>query len=381
MPFAIHSIDRRNTTTKTFKVIYIYKLLRTRESIEKMDSDNSDETKFDGLYLNVVQQKRGIEPLLDSMFSFLRRKTDFFDGPAGNNNPDVAIQKVMEVVQKHANIYTNEKKLAAAKQQKMKQPKKIVNADATKKSIDRSKDDEVIELGQDGVFDASSATAVSSTDDLSSQPSTVLPQSITDVKSDSPPANDAKESRHNDEDDDTTDKRGPPPIGNGGTVDGKYTWTQVLSEVVVTVPVPHNTRGKDLQVVMTKNHLKIALRSALQQPIVDAPLTKPIVVDDSFWTVEDNCNLVLTLQKLNTMEWWDSVCTTDPKINVRDIQPENSSLADLDGDTRQTVEKMMYDQRQKAMGLPSSEEQKKLEMLEKFKMQHPELDFSNAKIS
>lgn len=355
-----------------------------------MDID-SEETKFDGLYLNVVQQKRGIEPLLDSMFSFLRRKTDFFDGPAGDHNPDVAVQTVMKVVQKHANLYTNEKRLAAAKQEKLKHAKKSPkDVSIEKRNSTENDDGKVIELGQDGVFDASSsATATNSTDPSSSSSSSSVPElppSTTDVASSTTDsnANDAKEkdrSNNNDNDDTDTDKRGPPPVGNGGTVEGKYTWTQILAEVVVTVPVPHNTRGKDLQVVMTKNHLKIALRSALSQPMVDAPLTKQIVVDDSFWTVEDNCRLVLTLQKLNTMEWWDSVCTTDPKINVRDIQPENSSLSDLDGDTRQTVEKMMYDQRQKAMGLPSSDEQKKLELLEKFKLQHPELDFSNAKIS
>lgn len=58
-------------------------------------------------------------------------------------------------------------------------------------------------------------------------------------------------------------------------------------------------------------------------------------------TIDDQKEISIRLEKRNQMEWWPHVVTSAPKLDVTKIEPENSKLADLDGQTRAMVEKMM----------------------------------------
>ncbi|XP_020575629.1 protein BOBBER 1 [Phalaenopsis equestris] len=169
-----------------------------------------------------------------------------------------------------------------------------------------------------------------------------------------------------------------PNIGNGLDLE-KYSWTQTLKEVNVNIKVSRGTKSRFVICEIKKNHLKVGLKG--QPAIIDGDLFQSVKVDDCYWSIEDQEVISILLTKQNQMEWWKCVTKGEPEIDTQKVEPENSKLSDLDPETRQTVEKMMFDQRQKSMGLPTSEELQKQEILKKFMAEHPEMDFSNAKIA
>ncbi|KAH7833286.1 hypothetical protein Vadar_004805 [Vaccinium darrowii] len=175
-----------------------------------------------------------------------------------------------------------------------------------------------------------------------------------------------------------TDGKRAPNKGNGLNMD-TYSWGQSLQEVTINVPVPPGTKSRFIVYELKKNHLKVGLKG--QPPIIDGELYQPVKVEDCFWSLEDQKSISILLTKQNQMDWWKCLVKGDPEIDTQKVEPETSKLSDLDLETRSTVEKMMFDQRQKSMGLPTSDEMQKQDLLKKFMEQHPEMDFSGAKMA
>ena len=319
--------------------------------------------RFDTILLSIAQQcNEGVPELLDIIFGFLNRKTDFYSGGLENGKAEKMIMEAFKNHAKEAEAELAKKKARLAemerKQKERREKEKQKEEELAKKANGQaSNDDRIVEVTDE------EAEAFMKGD--------AKPEASKEKTEDS------KKDDNEEEDEDDKGKM-KPNAGNGADLE-KYKWTQTLEEIELRVPLPIAVKARDVVVDLQKKHLKMGLKG--HPLIIDGELDSAIKVEESAWVLEDKRTVVFNIEKVNKMSWWPRLVTTDPEINTKKVQPENSKLSDLDGETRSMVEKMMYDQRQKEMGKPTSDEQKKEDMLKKFMSAHPEMDFSNCKFN
>jgi len=312
----------------------------------------------------------GVQQLLDVLFNFLARKTDFYVG----GGPGTAEKLLMEKFKKHENDALS--KESKEKERKLNEERKL----AEKRAKHKQKEEEQFRQAEDEPkikeITDEEAEKIQKEAELKKKKQTSEssgPSSPMDTVPKFPDESDKA-------DDDGEGKGLKPNAGNGADMPN-YRWTQTLTEVELHVPfdVTFPLKSRDVVVEILQKHLKVGLRG--KPLVIDGELFAKVKTEETLWTIEDKKYAMITLEKINKMEWWPKLVMSDPEINTRKIQPENSKLGDLDGETRSMVEKMMYDQRQKEMGLPTSEDQKKQDIMKKFMQAHPEMDFSKAKFS
>ncbi|KAF5303042.1 hypothetical protein FQR65_LT08371 [Abscondita terminalis] len=319
-----------------------------------MSGDSQQTEQFDSLFLSIAQHHpQGATQLLDTFVSFLGRKTDFFIGCE-----EGAWEKlVMTTFRKHE-VISKENAM------KEKREREEIRKSASKKSDadHQVKKAEITELTEEEAEklqkEIESKKTILSTDKPKEEVSKVI-----------------------EEDEDESEKgKLMPNQGNGCDLE-KYKWTQTLQDIEIRIPLNVNFRArqKDVVVNISKKHIICGIKG--QVPIVDDDFPHEIKVEESTWVIEDGKSLLVNIEKVNKMNWWSKFVVSDPEISTRKINPEPSKLSDLDLETRGMVEKMMYDQRQKELGLPTSDDQKKQDVLKKFMEQHPEMDFSKCKFN
>jgi len=332
------------------------------------------EERFDGILLGIAQQcEGGVPELMDIMFGFLNRKTDFYSGGLEGGKAEKMAMDAFKKHSKAAEAELTKKKARLAEMERKAKERKEKEKEKERQELEKQNgnknddDDRIVEVTDEQAEEFMKADTKKATEET------------VETAKEPPKENKEADKKKEEEDEDEDDKgKIKPNAGNGADLPN-YKWTQTLEELELRVPLPMAVKSRDMVCDLQKRHLKIGLKG--HPLIIDGDLEADVKVEESAWVLEDKRTLVFTIEKVNKMSWWSRLVKTDPEINTKKVQPENSKLSDLDGETRSMVEKMMYDQRQKEMGKPTSDEQKKQDMLSGFMKAHPEMDFSNCKFN
>lgn len=330
-----------------------------------MSGDKVNTDYFDSMFLAVAQHHpNGPTQLLDTFVSFLGRKTDFFTGGNVGDWEKLVLSTFRQHEKTARDAKESEVKNRLAKEKARQEKLAKQQPDSTKKAEITELTDEEADRLQSELNQSKPSTSKSTEN--------VAVEAKEDFK--------APGVVEGDDEDESEKGKLLPNLGNGCDLE-KYKWIQTLQDLEIRIPlnVDFKVRQKDVIVTFTKKHLTCGVKG--QPLIVDDDFPFEIKLEESTWVIEDGKSLLLNLEKVNKMNWWSKLVVSDPEISTKKINPEPSKLSDLDGETRGMVEKMMYDQRQKERGLPTSEDQKKQNVLKTFMDQHPEMDFTKCKFN
>ena len=288
---------------------------------------------MDAPLMQLAQQSGGdLRRLMFAFFSFLNRHTDFYLVP---NEQDVKEGVALNMGFKEGDA---EKLLLAAFRQfpLRRMPRK--GSSST--------------VGDNDGSNATKSTATI-TKSKSETKSTVKKTAV--VTSDAPSA--AKTTKENAVEIRLTEEGLQVPVGNGGSTKD-YTWTQTIDETSVLIALPEGTMGKDVSVSIKPLSVSVRMKEPVNgeespRTLLEGELVEKIRTDESTWSLEGGV-LVLTLDKLKKT-WWETVIVGDDKIDTT-LVDSRRRIDEYDGATQTAIRKIMFDQRQERLGLPTSDE-------------------------
>ena len=146
---------------------------------------------------------------------------------------------------------------------------------------------------------------------------------------------------------------------NGDKCDD-YNWSQGVGDVTIQFALKQKINKKMLKVDMTVNHLKIEIKG-MDKPLIDADFCEKIIPDDSNWSIEDGQSIIFFLEKASEIIW-KSAFKGGKEIDTKTVD-NSKRIEEFDSETQAALNKIVYEQNRKRNGLPTTEEEKKLEAL------------------
>lgn len=291
--------------------------------------------EFEGPLIELAQRSGGdLRKLLTAFFGFLHRRTDFYlippeDGSSNMGFKEGEAEKVLLAAFRQFPLrrVPSKQQVEEAQKKKKPQPKSALAPSDEKKSPTT---ESIKKAPMKGVSGGTATTTAKATIKKTEEHEIIR----------------------------RTEEGLQIPVGNGGSTD-RYKWTQTLEECSVLVAIPEGIRGRDLDVSIKTNSLSIRSKKPIgdaetePRTFVDGELTEKIVPDESTWTLEGGV-LIAILYK-QQKKFWATIIVGDDKIDTS-LVDSSRHIGTYDESTQAQIRKIMFDQKQQAAGLPTSDE-------------------------
>ncbi|XP_060521608.1 uncharacterized protein LOC132699115 isoform X2 [Cylas formicarius] len=144
-----------------------------------------------------------------------------------------------------------------------------------------------------------------------------------------------------------------------GNVFENYCWSQTIADIDISIKVAQNMKAKDITVSVLTSHISVEVNNIL---ILRGDLCHNVKHKEAIWSL-DKRKLQIHLDKCQQI-WWDCLLITEEKIDLTNIDCSRP-FEDLSDEAQAKIEELEWNQRQKELGLPTSDDLAKQELLRK----------------
>ncbi|XP_064799285.1 nudC domain-containing protein 3 [Oncorhynchus masou masou] len=334
---------------------------------------------YDNALLGILQHVGNIQNFLQVYFGFLYRKTDFYRLLSTPNDrmgfpPGVAEKMVLKSFRLFEHVAEQDRERQQRELQQRQEARMVPPAvqelelQATEQPEEPRGEKTEPDAQRESCDSASGEPSAASCTTSSSQASSSqAPDSIPQPHCSSV----AQQSSHGDHaaacsasTDGQVVQQASPDSYNGAVRD-TYSWSQDYTDVEVRVHVPKTVvKGRQVCVNMQPGSVRVCLKEeAGETVLMEGELTHKINTENSLWSLEPGCCVVLSLSKSGEV-WWSAVLKGEKEIDVNQINRERS-MATVDEEEHAVLDRLTFDYHQKLQGKPQSHEMKVHDMLKK----------------
>jgi hypothetical protein len=126
-----------------------------------------------------------------------------------------------------------------------------------------------------------------------------------------------------------------------GAKTSKYNWSQGIRNVDVQIKLPEGIcKAKQLKVKMQPKKIHVSVNGQ-DEALFEGELCEKIIVDDSFWNIDDHLYLNLNFEKA-IESIWKCVLLGDDEIDPKTVD-NSKKVEEFDIETQGHLRKVLYE--------------------------------------